>query len=81
MNIVRNTFLLLLQFLVAHQAVLGQQTLVYVKVNEESPCPANSTECQTLRWYTNRSTSSFVSNTMMLFQEGMHVLDVLILFK
>ena len=80
MNIVSycNTFLLLLQFLVAHQAVLGQQRLLYVRINNESPCPANSTQCQTLRWYTNRSTSSFASNTMMLFQEGIHILDIFV---
>ena len=51
--------------------------ILYVKTSNTSPCPNDEriVHCQTLNWYSINSNVSFISNTVMLFQEGTHLLD------
>ena len=49
---------------------------LYVRANGTQCPPAIATsECQTLDWYSKNSSSSFISNTRMVFLEGLHFLN------
>ena len=59
--------------LLCFQVVHSQQRILYVK--NSSQCPDDTTECHTLDWYSNNYNVSFISNTIMLFEEGTHFLS------
>ena len=56
------------------------QNLYYVKMLG-SQCPNNTAyvECQTLAWYCENVTQWIKNDTMLLFQEGVHSLDGLLM--
>ena len=72
--------LVILLVFISYKVVWSQQQTLYVKTNSTSPCPddVRVMHCQTLDWYSNNSNISFTSNTVMLFQEGIHVLDTFV---
>ena len=58
-----------------HGSESRQQELC-VKANANSPDDISDDECQPLVWYINNFNGSFPPNTKLLFQEGVHSLDV-----
>ena len=57
-----------------------QQNLYYIKTLG-SQCPNNTAyvECQTLAWYHENVSQGIKNDTMLLFQEGVHLLDSLLM--
>ena len=51
--------------------------MLYVKRSNNSQCPIdiNITECQTLDWFIEHFNVSFASNTNILLEEGLHMLN------
>lgn len=61
---------------------LGQSTIIYVTPVDESLCPDNTTECQTLEWYVYSNRSLFKeSNIEIRFLEGVHSLNASIVIE
>ena len=60
---------------------LSHARTLYVKTNESdsSPCPdSNNVECETLDWYSKNVSGTFTNDTVMVFLEGSHLLQMLI---
>ena len=57
-------------------SVQSNSRTLYVRANG-TQCPPTiaTSECQTLDWYSKNSGSSFISNTRMVFLEGLHFLN------
>ena len=58
---------------------LSHARTLYVKTNESdsSPCPdSNYVECKTLEWYSKNVPETFTNDTVMVFLEGSHLLQM-----
>ena len=60
--------------------IQSQPQIICVKANDSCQCPNNIkyAMCQTFSWYIKNSSAWFKTNTVMLFQEGVHSLDAFI---
>ena len=61
-------------------AILRSQPVFYVKVDDSSTCPSDipDSQCKTLYWYSHNINASFISNAMMVFLEGRHLLETFV---
>ena len=72
-----HTLLLCVTFFTGCQVVHSQSRVLYVKADNATLCPYGipTTQCNTLDWYSNKSDTSFTSNTTILFLNGAHSLE------